>query len=220
LPHNPGSPLTVYPLGTDGNLQQPWQLPYGTLPQRSRRHLIPTPQTPSIRVTGTAGSEFAPPHSDYVSFGSSIYHHQPQASLHLNTNLNYSNYYNNMTSQISPDTAPIQPIQLPQMIVKHERTSSIASNSNIPTPVSMSGPRSPLLSPTSGERPHMATSPRTHSRNASEDGSSQDGDEDGMLRKNFSYKRAEEPPRNQEGKMTCRHHECSGLFFDRKCEWR
>ncbi|KAJ4362276.1 hypothetical protein N0V83_010369 [Neocucurbitaria cava] len=51
------------------------------------------------------------------------------------------------------------------------------------------------------------------------DSSEQDGEDDGSLRKNHSYKRAEEPPRNEDGKMYCRHHECAGLFFDRKCEW-
>ncbi|KAF2825808.1 hypothetical protein CC86DRAFT_382799 [Ophiobolus disseminans] len=210
LPQNPGSPLTVFPqhLGDD----QSWH-PYAALPQQqSPRHLISTPQTPSIRVTGTAGSDLAPPHPGFVAFGS-IYH-QPQAHhLQLNTNFDFSYA---MDPQMPQDTPSIQ---VPPTLVKHERTSSINSIPNMPTPVSMSGPRSPLLSPTSGERSHMATSPRTHSRRVSEDLTSQDGDDDGSMRKNHSYKRAEEPPRNQEGKMICRHHECAGLFFDRKCEW-
>lgn len=63
------------------------------------------------------------------------------------------------------------------------------------------------------------SSPRTHTRQLSEDISSQD-EHDGSLRKNHSYKRAEEPPRNQEAKMICKHQECTGLTFDRKCEWR
>jgi hypothetical protein len=57
-------------------------------------------------------------------------------------------------------------------------------------------------------------------RHISEDRSSQDGDDDGSLRKNYSYKRSEEPPKTQDGKMTCRHHECNGVLFERKCEWR
>jgi len=39
------------------------------------------------------------------------------------------------------------------------------------------------------------------------------------MRKNSIYKRSEEPPRNQDGKMFCRHPDCTGLIFDRKCEW-
>ncbi|KAH4065921.1 hypothetical protein HBH69_094040 [Parastagonospora nodorum] len=216
LPHNPGSPLTAFPhLGTDGN-HNAWQPLYTSLPPNSRRHLIPGPQTPSIRVTGAAGSDLAQPQLEFASF-SAIYPQQPQATLHLNTNFDYPNsQYNIMGSQISPDTTAIP---VPHNPIKHERTSSIASVSNILTPISMSGPRSPLPSPTAGERPLVPTTPPTHSINDSEDRSSPDGEDDGSLRKNFSYKRAEEPPRNQEGKMTCRHHECAGVFFDRKCEW-
>ncbi|KAJ4343679.1 hypothetical protein N0V95_006582 [Ascochyta clinopodiicola] len=62
------------------------------------------------------------------------------------------------------------------------------------------------------------SSPHAHTRQLSEDVSSQD-EHDGSLRKNNPYKRAEEPPRNHEAKMICKHQECSGLTFDRKCEW-
>jgi hypothetical protein len=212
LPHNPGSPLTVYPhLGTD----QSWQIPYASSPQQSRRRqLIPTPPTPSIRVTRPAGSDLAQPQPDFAAFG--IYH-QPQASpLQLTTNFNYPHLPYDMGSHISPDTAVVQ---VPQIAVKHERNSSIASNSNIPTPVSMSGPRSPLPSPTSGERPHM-NSGFTFGRHISEDRSSQDGEDDVLLRKNNSYKRSEDPPRTQDGKMYCEHEACNGVQFERKCEWR
>ncbi|KAF1921559.1 hypothetical protein BDU57DRAFT_510429 [Ampelomyces quisqualis] len=217
LPHNPGPPLTVFPhLGAGDSLDDPWQQPpFASLPQRSRRHLIAIPQTPSIRVTGTAGSEIAPPHPDFASLGP--LYHQPQASsLQHSTNFNYANLPYNMTSQTVLENTTTQ---LPQLPVKHERTSSTTSTSNIPTPVSMSGPRSPLLSPTRGEPSHINTSPRTHSHHFSEDRSSQDVEEDGSLRKNFNFKRAEEPLRTPEGKMTCRHNECAGLLFDRKCEW-
>lgn len=219
LPHNTGSPLTAFThLGTDGNLNHSWhqQLPYTSLPHNGRRHhLSPTSQTPSIRVTGTAGSDLAPPHHDFAAFGG-IYH-QPQASpLQLNTNFDYNNISYAMGSQLSPDASSIQ---IPQNPVKHERTSSIASNSNIPTPVSMSGPRSPLLSPTTAERSNIDTSPRNHARRISEDLTSQDGDDDGSLRGKLNHKRAEEPPRNQQGKMICVHAECGGILFDRKCEW-
>jgi hypothetical protein len=61
LPHNPGLPLTVFlHLGTDSDLNPPWQLPYSSLLQQSRRQLIRDPQTPSIRVTRLAGSNLAP----------------------------------------------------------------------------------------------------------------------------------------------------------------
>lgn len=206
-------------LGTDG-LNHAWhqQIPYASSPQNGRRHhLSPTTQTPSIRVTGTAGSDLAPPHQDFAAFNG--LYHQPQASpLQLNTNFtNFNNLPYTMGSQLSPDASSIQ---IPQIPIKHERTSSVASNSNIPTPVSMSGPRSPLLSPTSAERSNIDTSPRGHGRRISEDLTSQDGDDDGSLRGKLNHKRAEEPPRNQHGKMVCIHTECAGLLFDRKCEWR
>lgn len=224
LPHDLTSPLTAFPLGTNSNsnLDIPWHpLPRNSLPQGSRaRHLIPgAAQTPSILVNGSPGSDFgAPPHSEFAAFG--IYHqHQPQASpLQLHTSFEYNNYNQyTMGSQLSPDNASIQ---VPQIITKHERTGSVNSNSGMPTPASMAGPQTPLLSPTSAEPPHMTTSSPTHSRRISEDRSSIDDDEDGSMRKNHSYKRAEEPSRNSEGKMTCRHSECAGLVFDRKCEWR
>jgi hypothetical protein len=163
------------------------------------------------------GSEGTQPQPDFATFG--IYP-QPQAPLHqLNTNFNFAHLqYNDNMSQILPDTTTMQVAHVP---IKHERTSSITSNSNMPTPVSMSGPRSPMLSPTSDNRSHVATSPIRHIRRISEDCSSQEGDDDdNALRKNYSFKRAEEPPRNTEGKLTCVHQECTGLFFERKCEWR
>ena len=50
--------------------------------------------------------------------------------------------------------------------------------------------------------------------------SSQDSDDDGQLRKNYNYKRTEEPPHNEDGKMVCKYEECRDTFFGRKCEWR
>jgi len=39
-------------------------------------------------------------------------------------------------------------------------------------------------------------------------------------RRGHTLKRAEEPPKNDEGKMTCRFQStCAGLTFDRRCEW-
>ncbi|CAN9229855.1 unnamed protein product [Alternaria alternata] len=122
-------------------------------------------------------------------------------------------YDQNIMTELSPNPTPMQ---VPH---EHKRNISINSLTDMPTPVSMVGPRSPLTSPTAGERPIITTSPpRSHSRGISVD-SSQDGDDDGSLRKNHSYKRAEEPPRNEDGKMVCKYQECRGTSFDRKCEW-
>jgi len=40
-------------------------------------------------------------------------------------------------------------------------------------------------------------------------------------RRGFTHKRAEDPPRNGEGKMVCKFtNTCGGLIFERRCEWR
>jgi hypothetical protein len=189
------------------------------LPPDNTRHLIASARDPRVRVTEAARSGFfAPPQTGFAS--SDIYHQvrQPEASpLYLNNPYNfYTHQQDMMTSDMSPTT-----MHVPH---KHERTTSINSTTDMPTPVSISGHRSPLMSPTAGpgERTHI-TSPRshTHSRGISVDSMlSQDSNDDGSLRKNHSYKRAEEPPRNQDGKMACKYQECHGLVFDRKCEWR
>jgi hypothetical protein len=77
----------------------------------------------------------------------------------------------------------------------------------------LSRQKSPMLSP--------MLSPTSDIRRISED-SSQEGDDDdnNASRKNYSFKRAEEPLRNTEGKLTCVHKDCTGLLFERKCEWR
>jgi hypothetical protein len=54
-------------------------------------------------------------------------------------------------------------------------------------------------------------------RHLSEDDSSSD-EHGGSL--SYAYKRTEEPPRNHEAKIICKHQECTGVVFDRKCEWR
>ncbi|KAF2259297.1 hypothetical protein CC78DRAFT_73930 [Lojkania enalia] len=116
---------------------------------------------------------------------------------------------------LPPDPAPIHPTA-----VRHERTSSVNSTSNMPTPVSLSGPRSPLLSPTARDRRPSVASSHGPPRQPSEETSSQDGDDSSLSpRRNHAYKRSEEPTRNIAGKLVCRHSECSGLTFDRKCEW-
>lgn len=217
LPQNPGATsITAFSqLSPDSLDQNSWQLPY-SLPQLSPRHLINRTQTPSIRVTGTAGTGsevFAPPQSDfaawpnYISYASGPPHHT--------NNTNFDLY--DMGNTLPPVNGHM--IQLPQIHHKHERSHSINSSvSDMPTPVSMASGAlpSPVGEP---QRTTAMSSPHVHTRQLSEDISSQD-EHDGSLRKNHSYKRAEEPPRNHEAKMICKHQECSGLTFDRKCEWR
>jgi hypothetical protein len=58
------------------------------------------------------------------------------------------------SAQRHQSSAPHHQPQL-RVVVERERTSSIASSSKIPTPVSMSDYRSPLTSPLPGEQRHM-----------------------------------------------------------------
>jgi len=113
---------------------------------------------------------------------------------------------------LSPATATMHG---PHMAVKHERKSSINST-GMQTPVSTSGPRSPLTPTADAPHPTL-TSPQMSSRPISEDRSTVSGDEEPKLK--YPPKRPEEPMRNAEGKMTCSHHGCTGRFFERKCEW-
>jgi hypothetical protein len=216
LPQNPGATsITAFTLSP--SLDQPsWhQLPYSSspLPQHSPRHLVNPPQTPSIRVTGTAGTGsevFAPPQSDFAAWPSYIFNASgPPHNQH-------QNFYLSTMGNTLPPVNSGSTAQLPQIHLKHERTHSNASNTDMPTPVSMAG--NGLPSPVIDQQRTMMSSPRTHTRHLSEDISSDE--HDGSLRKNHSYKRAEEPPRNSEAKMICKHSECSGITFDRKCEWR
>lgn len=218
LPQFPGAPpLAVFSQFNADGLSDSWP-PYHSSPQaESPRHPIISPHNPTIRITETTGSlSFAQPPGGFVSQG--IYHNsrQPQAlQQNINSQYNFPQPFR-MGSNILPDN-----MATPQNSSKHERASSINSI-NMPTPVSISDPRSPLVTPTSGERPLLISSPQSHahshSRNHSVSSSEPDVDEDGSLRK--SYKRAEEPPRNEDGKYTCSHQECTDQIFDRKCEWR
>ena len=61
----------------------------------------------------------------------------------------------------------------------------------------------------------------------SEDNMSMDGADGHEMHEGFSprrghtHKRPEEPPKNEQGKMICKFQgTCTGLTFDRKCEWR
>ncbi|UPX14821.1 uncharacterized protein EKO05_0005292 [Ascochyta rabiei] len=215
-PNIPGAlALTAFAQQLSPNsLDQSRQLPYSSLPQHSPRHLANPPQTPSIRVTGTAGTgdeAFAPPHSDFAAWN----YISPSSGPPRNSNSSTNFDLFNMGNTLPPVNVPS--IQLPQDYNKHQRSHSMNSNPDLPTPVSMSGPHSALPSPIREQRTTMS-SPHAHARQLSEEVSSQD-EHDGSLRKNNAYKRAEEPPRNQEAKMVCKHQECSGLTFDRKCEW-
>ncbi|KAF2873583.1 hypothetical protein BDV95DRAFT_489802 [Massariosphaeria phaeospora] len=218
LPGNPGHAtrdLRAFPV--QDSLNDPWQqhqIPYSSLPQRATRHPLTT--APAIRVNGAADTEgFAPPQPDFFNILYQPGAQEPEAAqLNLNTdfsNLQPSPYI--MGNCPPPENSPI----LPQ-IVRHERTSSVNSISNILTPVSMSAPRSPLLSPARDRRPSV-TSSHGHIRPASEDGSSQDDTDIGSLPRNHAYKRSEEPSRNSDNKMICKYKECIGSVFDRKCEW-
>ncbi|KAJ4290459.1 hypothetical protein N0V90_010676 [Kalmusia sp. IMI 367209] len=223
LPDIPGNAtLTVFPQHLDANFDDsPWQqFSHSSLPQRTARHL--TTSIPSVRVTGSADNEAydAAPQTDFAAFGN-LYQSSTQApqAPALNVNTDFSHFVQpqyNMGNVQPPETSPVHGFQT----VRHERTSSLNSNSNIPTPVSMA-PHSPLLSPAEDHhRRYSIASSQGPLRHPSEESSSQgDPDEVGSPRRNHAYKRAEEPPKNHDGKMICKHKECSGQIFDRKCEW-
>ncbi|KAF1973777.1 hypothetical protein BU23DRAFT_463272 [Bimuria novae-zelandiae CBS 107.79] len=217
--------LTVFPQHFDHNFDNAWQqFPPNSLPQRTARHL--TTAIPSVRVTGSADSQgYAAPQPDFASLDNiSPSSTQPPQASYLTDDTNYSELYN-----FQPTMGNVQPPETTSVhnsfIPRHQRTPSLNSNSNMPTPVSMASAHSPLLSPTSDHRDHRRYSigsAQGHVRQQSEGGSSQassDNEDIGSPRRNHSYKRAEEPPRNHDGKMVCKHNECSGQTFDRKCEW-
>lgn len=209
-----------------------WQpLPPTSLPQRTARHL--TTSIPSVRVIESANNQaYAAPHPDFAAFDHNIYQpsaqaQEPQAPpLNLLTDfqdfVNPAYHQNNIMGNTQPPE--VSSTLTLQKVPRHERTQSLNSN-NMPTPVSMAGPRSPLLSPANDRRPSTSSSmgplhqlSHSHSRQQSEDISSQE--DDGETRRNHAFKRAEEPPKNPEGKMMCKHQDCTSLTFDRKCEWR
>jgi hypothetical protein len=196
--------------------------------QTTAGHLT-VPGLPELRATDSADSEgFAHFAQSHASSYSNIYQpgaQQPQAppSMNMNTNVfNFDPQYTNMGDHCLHDTSPIHTAQGP----RHERRPLTNSNSNIPTPVSMSGPRLPLLSEqhTLGDRRGSVAASVASSygqrRPHSDWGSSEDCDDVDSIRRNHAYKRSEEPPRNHDGKMTCKHNECANVTFDRKCEWR
>lgn len=225
LPHNPGTnaaPLTTaFPaLGTDDHPHawHPYISPQDSI---SRRHLIASLSNPSIRVTrAAAGNEDYPPaHTDLAVFDN-LY---PPEALPLNLDPSFP-YPSPQFRMPDHNTLPAASasaaatMQLPHSIVKHERQSPTNSN-GMQTPVSTSDPRSPLTpTPTAHARSHTRISPQAHTRQISEDRSTVSGDDERKL--NYTYKRAEEPVRNTQGKLLCSHQDCTGLLFERKCEWR
>ncbi|KAF2797378.1 hypothetical protein K505DRAFT_322637 [Melanomma pulvis-pyrius CBS 109.77] len=219
------SPLYAFPVDVNVNSLDPWQeFTQQSLPQRTAAGHLTVPGVPGIRVTGSADSEgfaqFAQPHaSSFHIYQPSA--QQPQAPLPMNINTNLPNFDSTyIMGNTAPETSPIHTAQGP----RHERTPSTNSTSNIPTPVSMSGPRSPLL-PEEHQRDRRASvaasiaSSYGQIRPHSERGSSEDADDGGSPRINHAYKRSEEPPRNLDGKMICKHNDCANITFDRKCEW-
>ncbi|KAF2112942.1 hypothetical protein BDV96DRAFT_579458 [Lophiotrema nucula] len=192
------------------------------LPQQDRSSHLAVPGI-TIRVTdGNPGSNgSAQPQPDFGSYSNSLYQssaQQPQAPQ-LNIDTSFSHFYQDFDNMgnLANDASPLQIHSAP--VSRHERTPSL--NSTIPTPVSMTAPRSPVLSPASDRRLSVASSHAHggHQRQISEDISSIDGDDTLGPRRNHAYKRSEEPPRNRENKMICKHEECASLTFDRKCEW-
>ncbi|KAF1924212.1 uncharacterized protein M421DRAFT_73168 [Didymella exigua CBS 183.55] len=200
-------------------------------------------RVPVTRVLQHVGVPWtAPGSSEYLNFGLEMIGLQPQPGTQLQTGDNMpvgpesdvfkaarnsdtwqsdwhhlnSRHPSLTVSSLSPIVNSGSAIQLPQIHHKHERSLSSTSNTDMPTPVSIAG--NDLPSPVGEQHRTTMSSPNTHTRQYSEDISSQD-EHDGSLRKNHSYKRAEEPPRNNEAKMICKRSECSGITFDRKCEW-
>ncbi|KAK7181364.1 C2H2 transcription factor [Paraphaeosphaeria sporulosa] len=207
--------LTVFPQQhLDHNFDNTWQhFPHNSLPQRTARHL--TTSIPSVRVTGTAESEgYAAPHLDFAAFDIFPSSTQSPQAPSININTDFPDF------AMGSDTITEQHPAHGFSAHRHERTSSLHSNSNMPTPISLADTHSPLLSPADGHRRFSVASSQGHVRQQSEDTSSQGDPEDAdSPRRNHAYKRAEEPPRNHDGKMICKHSECAGQTFDRKCEW-
>lgn len=65
-----------------------------------------------------------------------------------------------------------------------------------------------------------ASQPRQSS--VEENGLDDEGDfEPFSPRRGHTHKRAEEPPKNEAGKMTCKFgNTCPNVVFERRCEWR
>lgn len=184
-----------------------WTYTQPNLPHRTG-HLI----NPNPRITVNDGN--TQPQAD---FRNPYLQHQQPRTLNLNTQLsNLGNQTYAMGG--SPHLEP-SPIHTP--IVRHDRTPSLNSASNMPTPVSIAAGNSPRLSPVGDNRRHSLASSPGHLPPRSEGGSSLDGDdEEFSARRTIQYRRTGEPPRNDNGKMCCDHKGCNGITFERKCEWR
>ncbi|KAF2126659.1 hypothetical protein P153DRAFT_369330 [Dothidotthia symphoricarpi CBS 119687] len=208
-------PLALAPVNSGLSLDQSWQ-PH--LPQRTNPHHHLTNTTPSITVTEFTGDgSFAAPHTGFASFGDSIYqvgHLNFMSPPNDNITFTFPHPQHTMVNTLGPD---INAMQAPQPIHTHERKLSLNSNPDIPTPDSLDN-RTPLPSPRL-ERDPMDVDLQNIARDDSEESSLPDCDDTESQQKNRSYKRAEEPPKNHDGKMICIHQDCATLMFDRKCEW-
>lgn len=170
-------------------------------------------QRPSITVTAhTSNNAPAQPPADFTN----IYQHQQAQQLHLNTS--FPDFASHQYNYLPPDNSPAHsPGNM-------NDTSSIHSpntlrSPNLETPVSLVGTtRSSPGTNDRSRRPSTASS--TGRLVPSEDDTSQDGGNGRSPRRQQAHKRLEEPPRDSNGKMTCKHDECRGVTFERKCEWR
>jgi hypothetical protein len=193
------------------NFDEPWpQLAFQHNPVANSStggHLM----RPSIRVTDSNNTP-AQPQTDFTN----LYQQQQAQQLHLNTALSdFGAPYNYLAQERSP-------IQSPGNMHEHTPSihspSNLRSPSNLDTPVSLVGTRSSPGNDRS-RRPSTASS-SGRIGNPSEDDLSQDGGNERSPRRPQAHKRLEEPPRDSSGKMTCKYADCSGVTFDRKCEWR
>jgi len=139
---------------------------------------------------------------------------------------------------VPPATQPLQysqtfinPLLQPQAVLRSS-PSNIFNLSAYPNPryqsTIMSDGSNELDGPTTAQMhpmldPNLPDAQPTVPTGASEDPESPvDVDNSGFSpRRGFTHKRAEDPPRNGEGKMVCKFTgTCGGLIFERRCEWR
>lgn len=198
----------------DNNLfNESWQVAFeqsnqAGLPPSAGGHLIQ--EQPSIRVT-THNNAPAQPHTNF----SNIYQPQEAQQLHLNTS--FPNFGAHQYNYLPPEHSPAQsPGNMNDTSSIHS-PNTLRSPNTLETPVSLAGTRS---SPGGNDRSRRPSTTSSLGRIVpSEDDTSQDGGNGRSPRRQQAHKRLEEPPRDSNGKMTCRHTECKGVTFDRKCEW-
>jgi hypothetical protein len=112
-----------------------------------------------------------------------------------------------------------------QIAGEQERTMNMKPTTDVPTLVDVLKPCSPETFPAPGISTQLLAKPGEqavsddHDRNIAKN-SSQVYKDYNSLRRKRGYKRAEEPPLNQEGEMSCEYLDCRGLAFGRKSDWR